>query len=227
MTEHNLDVVLSEDLSPVDTLLVVVRPCSCMLLRHHTLAGNILSEEWVCCRSETALVEINVIDRSYGESVRESELCSTCSIECVTLCVACVELVVRERVCICKERAWVCDISLTVVVTHETRSWVVDNVSISVTDIERIDRSNIHECENVCRRVAITFLAEVIKVVVTVRHVTRELQPRLHLIVSLETTSETLVVRSCCDTIVAKVVSRSVECSALCRASSCHGVFLT
>ena len=63
--------------------------------------------------------------------------------------------------------------------------------------------------------------------VVRIVHVATNAQPIVDLIISLQTTSETTVVRSYCNTIVFQIVYRTIECRFISIAYCCCRIFLT
>ena len=81
MTEHHFNIMLAINLVPVDTLLVVVRPRTVVLLVYHTITCSILTEVWIGCACRTALVQIYVVDRSKLEAIRQLNLSKACTVK--------------------------------------------------------------------------------------------------------------------------------------------------
>ena len=98
MTEHHLNIVLAINLMPVDTLLIVVRPCTVVLLVHHTITCSILTEVWVGSACRTAFVEIYIVDRSKLETIRQLNFSKASSVKCVSFCIVCIQFSIRDRV---------------------------------------------------------------------------------------------------------------------------------
>ena len=183
-----------------------------MFLRHLTIQVSILSEIGVGGVSVTPLTHINVVDRSEGDTQWEADFQSTGTIEGVTLSVTFVELVGRDGVRLAQirtDKAY--RTTITIVVTIHLRILIEDDVTISITHVNGVNRSNIAQSEDITRRTGFTIITQIVAIEVYIRHVCTNLQPLLQLIVSLQAASEALVVRRSCDTVVAEIVDRTIE----------------
>ena len=100
------------------------------------------------------------------------------------------------------------------------------DVTLTITDVKRIDRSHHGHGKHVTRRAAFTIVAYHVAVVVTIGHVHAHLQPWLQLIVGIQAGSHTLVGRLRCDTVVVEIVHRSIVAAALCSTRCADGVLL-
>ena len=227
MTQHHLYVIFAIDLMPVKTLLVVVRPITIVRLSHNTVVRSILSEIRVGGTSCTILVEVYVVDWSECESIRKTNLSTTSGIQCVAFNVACIHKCIRDSVWTAHVRTERSNSTVSIVVCSDTSLLVEHDIAFSVAHVDRIDRRDIGEWELVGWWATISIVSERVVVVMAIAEVGTQAQPRLNLIVRLETWCESLVVRSCSDTIIAKIVYWAIESTLVGRTVSCNCVFLT
>ena len=149
MSEHHLYVVLAVLLVPVDALLEVICPCALVFLCYRAIRRGILSEERVGCAGVTPLVEIHIINRCNGKSIRKCDYRSTRTVESVAFCIICIKEVGGNRVTLCKERTERRNSTVAIVVTYQARSIVVYLLAICIADVHWIDRRDICKCESI------------------------------------------------------------------------------
>ena len=178
VSSHNLHVVLVELLVPVQTLLVVIAPSTSVVNHDNTVRRRVLTEVRVGGLCRAALAQIVVVDRGQSKSERQTQLQFGCSIEGVARSVVAVELSRRELVT--TAQIWTGDtnhLTVTIVVHVDASSVAMHDVTLTITDVKRIDRSHHGHGKHVTRRAAFTIVAYHVAVVVTIGHVHAHLQP--------------------------------------------------
>ena len=144
VTSHQFNVVLTKEVFPVHALLEVIGPHTLVLLYYLTVQVGILTKVWVGCISITPFTKIDAIDRSYCESIGQAKINRSSTIEGITLCILFIQLIRRNRVRLAQIRTNQTHRgTITIVITIQLRILVIDNLTIGITNIDRIDRSNI------------------------------------------------------------------------------------
>ena len=210
-------------------LLQVVSQATAVTLTYRTTRRCELSVVWVAGAGHTGLIHIGRSVDSELQALVEEEVCETIYDECVTLAVRLVQPAGLQCIRVWQQRTSVTCITLRTVVIHLVAVLVDDDVTLSVTDINRIDRSHLRcKCKDVSSRTALTLaVVTIAPTVVSVCHINTNLQPLLCLVVSLQTSGQTVHLRALDDTCVVEVTNRGVEVRTLCCARDAHIVLLT
>ena len=130
--------------------LKVIIELSCMCLGYSTAICSELTIPHIADISSTGLIQTYTDIESKGEILQEFNLCETCARESITFALNLVECNSLESVGVRLYRTGqTCIRCITIVISLETML-VFHDITILITDVKRIDRSNrVGKCEDV------------------------------------------------------------------------------
>ena len=207
---------ICESLRVVKQLLEVVRQITSVSLADDTVIRSILTIESVSQTCRTLLSKRSTCIESESEVLQEVYVNKCVSIQCVTIVSILIEEVITQCIRLTEDRTLQTSVLLITIVVHCVTIVILHNLLVRITNIERIDRSDSSgSSKDISSRSRIARILCEVTLIVGVSSVSTYAQPLLCLILSLQTSSQTLIVRLINDTLAIEVTCRHINLSTL------------
>ena len=229
MTNQQVYVVVAKRLNVGQELLEVVRNRTAVALTNDTTVGSKLTIVTILYRGRTRLINRYVTVYGQLQTIIDVDIGETTGREGVTLRAVHIELHRLQRVRRTGLTTYHTGVATITKVIYLEAVLVDHDITLTITNIERIDGSGQHSIGEGVTTIRSTLIVGAVTIVpeeVRVREVTTNLQPLLGLIVSAQTSRQTLHVRTVNDTRVVQVTHRSVEVGAIRSSSNIYVVLL-